>query len=141
MKAPCVSCDSMFKLDDRLVRSTGSLVRCSNCNFIFMVHRPSFAEEPIAQDTKIDQSILDDLYSARRETKAELAVDKIPDDPDDFEVPSLISVQDFDEEASEESYSDVEDTENNGLPDISEYEDIIDWENNTDPEDPSSAMR
>ena len=105
-----------------------------------MVHRPSFAEEPIAQDTKIDQSILDDLYGARRKTKAELAVDKIPDDPDDFEVPSLISVQDFDEEASEESYSDVEDTENNGLPDISEYEDIIDWENNTDPEDPSSAM-
>jgi hypothetical protein len=32
-----------------------------------MVHRPNIADEPIAQDTKIDQSILIDLYPIRPE--------------------------------------------------------------------------
>ena len=57
-----------------------------------MVHRPGFAEEPIIQDTNIDQSILNDLYSIRPELQDELPVDELFEESDDYEVPSLTSM-------------------------------------------------
>ena len=62
MKISCVSCDSMFYIDVSHMKTTGSLVRCSKCHFIFMVNRLNFAEQPLAEDTNIDQLILADLY-------------------------------------------------------------------------------
>ena len=69
MKISCVSRGSMFHLDDSHMKTTGSLVRCSKCHFIFMVNRLGFAEKPIAEDTNIDQSILADLYNTRHDLK------------------------------------------------------------------------
>ncbi len=69
MKISCVSCGSMFHLDDSHIKTTGSLVRCLQCHFIFMVNRLGFAEKPIAEDTNIDQSILADLYNTRHDLK------------------------------------------------------------------------
>lgn len=132
MKIPCVSCQFMCKFDDTLLKPTGSLVRCTECHFIFMVHRPSFAEEPIAQDTNIDQSILNNLYRWRHELKSELPVDEISEESDDFVVPSLISIEDFGEEAQVETDSNIEDFRIANLPDLSEYENMIDWGDNTD---------
>jgi hypothetical protein len=97
-----------------------------------MVHRPSFAEEPIAQDTNIDQSILNNLYRWRHELKSELPVDEISEESDDFVVPSLISIEDFGEEAQVETDSNIEDFRIANLPDLSEYENMIDWGDNTD---------
>lgn len=70
MKISCVSCGIMLHLNDSNVKTTGSLVRCSNCDFIFMINRLSFDEKPIAEDTKIDQSILVDLYNKRHNIKS-----------------------------------------------------------------------
>jgi hypothetical protein len=92
-----------------------------------MVHRPSFAEEPIAQDTNIDQSILNDLYSIRPKPQAELPVEELFEESDDYDVPSLTSIEDFGEEAKEESNSKTEENAFNNLPDLSEYENKIDW--------------
>ena len=122
MKIHCVSCQYMCKLDQSLVKPTGSLVRCSECDFIFMVYRPSFADEAIAQDTNIDQTILKDLYSIRPNLQAELPVDEISEETDDYVVQSLISIEDFGEEAQEEPDSKTEDFRLADLPDLSEYE-------------------
>ena len=122
MKIPCVSCQYMSKFDQSLVKPTGSLVRCSECDFIFMVYRPSFADEAIAQDTNIDQTILKDLYSIRPNLQAELPVDEISEETDDYVVQSLISIEDFGEEAQEEPDSKTEDFRLADLPDLSEYE-------------------
>ena len=122
MKIHCVSCQYMCKLDQSLVKPTGSLVRCSECDFIFMVYRPSFADEAIAQDTNIDQTILKDLYSIRPNLQAELPVDEISEETDDYVVQSLVSIEDFGEEAQEEPDSKTEDFRLADLPDLSEYE-------------------
>ena len=131
MKIACVSCQFKCKLDNNLVNPTGSLVRCPECHFIFMVHRQGFAEEPIVQDTNIDQSILNDLYSIRPELQDELPVDELFEESDDYEVPSLISIEDFGEEAKREPNSNTEDISFANLPDLSEYENMIDWDDNT----------
>ena len=45
MIIPCKSCDSRFRLDDRLIKPTGSKVRCSNCGQIFKVFKPNTVEK------------------------------------------------------------------------------------------------
>ena len=127
MEISCVSCQFLCELENIFIKATGRLIRCPECDFIFMVHRPSFAEEPIAQDTNIDQSILNDLYSIRPEPQAELPVDELFEEFDDYDVPSLTSVEDFGEEAKKESKSNTEDTAFADLPDLSEHENKIDW--------------
>ena len=132
MKTPCVSCQFMCKFDNNLLKPTGSLVRCPECHFIFMIHLPGFAEEPIAKDTNIDQSILDDLYRIRPKPPTELPVDELFEEYDDYVVQSLTSIEDFGEEAKKETNSNIEDSRSTDLPDLSEYENMIDWGNNTD---------
>ncbi len=45
MLVACENCKSKFNLDDSLVKESGSKVRCSNCQDIFTVYRPSPVEE------------------------------------------------------------------------------------------------
>ena len=97
-----------------------------------MVHRPGFAEEPIVQDTNIDQSILNDLYSIRPELQDELPVDELFEEFDDYVVQSLTSIEDFGEEAQVEPDSNIAEFRLADLPDLSEYENMIDWGDNTD---------
>ena len=92
-----------------------------------MVHRPSFAEEPIAEDTNIDQSILVDLYKTKHEFDTELPIDESLQEPEDYVVQSLVSIDDLGEEAGEEPTPDVEGLNYNILPDLTEYENMIDW--------------
>ena len=44
MRIPCESCHSKFKLDSNLVKSTGTLVRCSKCRAVFRVHPPNIVK-------------------------------------------------------------------------------------------------
>lgn len=141
MNIPCVSCQLMCELENNLVNPTGSLVRCPECHFIFMVHRPSFAEEPIAQDINIDQSILNDLYSIRPKPQAELPVDDLYEKSDDYDVPSLTSIEDFGEEAQVEPDSNTQDSNFANLPDLSKYENMIDWGGNKDSGELSATMQ
>ena len=132
MKIPCVSCQFMCKLDNNLVNPTGSLVRCPECHFIFMVHRPGFAEAVIVQNTNIDQSILSDLYSIRPELQVGLPVDEPTEGSDDYVVQSLTSIEDFGDEAQVEPDPNREDLRLADLQDLSEYENMSDWGDNTD---------
>jgi predicted Zn finger-like uncharacterized protein len=38
MKILCESCQSLFRLEDSLVKPTGSIVRCSKCRLVFRVY-------------------------------------------------------------------------------------------------------
>ncbi len=40
MKIPCEACQSIFRLDSNLIKSNGSLVRCSKCQTVFRVYPP-----------------------------------------------------------------------------------------------------
>ena len=141
MQISCVSCQSTCELDNNLVKPTGSLVRCPECDFIFMVQRPSFAEESIAKDTNIDQSILNDLYSIRPKPYAEIPVDQPFEEPDDYVVQSLTHIEDFGEEAKKEPDSNTDDISYADLPDLSEYEDMIDVNDNTNRGESSSPKQ
>lgn len=132
MEFSCVSCRFMCKLDNNLVDPTGSLVRCPECHFIFMVHRPGLAEEPIVQDTNIDQAILNDLNSIRPEQQAGFSVDEQIEESDDYVIKKLTTIENFGEEAQVEPDPNTEDLRSTDLPDLSEYENMIDWSDNTD---------
>ena len=125
MKIPCVSCQSLFRLDSSLVKSTGSLVRCSNCKYIFMVYPSTLNDEPIVKDTNIDQSILFDLFKLERKSRANGILDKTSEKFNSQRVEEITSIKDFDQE---ESDSENENGEYADLSDLSEYEALIDWD-------------
>ena len=132
MKIPCVSCQSLFRLDSSLVKSTGSLVRCSKCKYIFMVYPPTHSEEPIAKDTNIDQSILFDLFKLERKSRANGILDQASEEPNSQRAEEIASIQDFDQE---EPDSESKNGEYADLPDLSEYDAMIDWDEYPDADD------
>jgi pilus assembly protein FimV len=44
----CNQCESSFSIDDRLIKRTGSKVKCSKCSHLFVAYPPSVAEEVVA---------------------------------------------------------------------------------------------
>ena len=138
MKIPCVSCQSLFRLDSSLVKSTGSLVRCSRCKYIFMVYSPAFNEDPITRDTNIDQSILFDLLKVEQKARV---IDAVRGNSKSMHRPGgdeIASINDFEEE---ESDFEIEGIESADLPDLSEFEEMIDWDDVRDSEDFADAQQ
>lgn len=125
MQIPCISCQSRFRLNGGLVKATGSLVRCSKCEYIFMVYPPTLNDEPIVKDTHIDQSILFDLFKVERTNRANGILNQTEDVLKKHRADEIESIEDFDEE---EPDSEIENGEYADLPDLSEYEDMIDWD-------------
>ena len=135
MQIPCISCQSRFRLDSRLVKITGSLVRCSKCEYIFRVFPPSVDQEPILEDPKIDQSILDDLLKIEQAKRAKGSLGQNAEATKSYELDEIASIHGFDE--VEDSTSDSADTGYAELPDLTEYENRINWSESADPEDRS----
>ena len=141
MKITCISCNSIFRLEGSHINPTGSLVRCSRCRFIFIVHPQEFYEQPKTQDTNIDQSILDDLYCMEHAVSSDLPFHVINEEWNNFFAQGALSIDDFNEEVAESSDSKTVNADCKDLPDLSEYENMIDWEDITDSGEPSSARR
>ena len=139
MKIPCISCNSMFQLNNKIIKPTGSLVRCSKCNFIFIVHPQEFNEQPIGEDTRIDQSILFDLFGLEHPSRTELPLDDIAKEWNSLLDQGVFSIEDFDEETVEEFDSSNVDTECEDLPDLSEFENMIDWGDDENFDEPSAT--
>ena len=129
MKIPCVSCQSLFRLDSGLVKPTGALVRCSKCKYIFMVYPPNLNNEPIVKDTNIDQSILFDLIKLERKGTSHGILDQVSNEFNSQRGDGIASIEDFDQE---EPGSESENGEYADLPDLSECEIMIDWEEYSD---------
>ena len=98
----CKECNANFKLDESLLKPTGSKVRCSKCNEIFVAYPPKISEEieaPIEMEFDVeDQQVTEDLKVDKKEKT----------DPDELDFSDMDKLID-DEEASEEILD--EDTE------------------------------
>ena len=68
--------------------------------------------------------------------KAKVVIDEISEESYDYEVESLMSIEDFDEEAVDAE--DEEGVEYADLPDLSEYENMINWGDSIDSGEPSN---
>ena len=127
MKISCVACHHSFQVAAQKLDVNGSMVRCLECNYIFMVYPPKYSGSPVTQDTNIEQSILDDLLEMQTEQAA-------------WEPADDISKQDRNKVDNEfgpvgNPDSGADDTEYAELPDLSEYENMIDWDDINDSDD------
>ena len=89
----------------------------------------------VTEDTNIDQSILSDLFKMQHVRKTKVAIDDISNEMDDYEVESLMSIEDLGEE---EAGAEAEEVKYAGLPDLSEYENMINWADDKNPGEKSS---
>ena len=134
MMIPCVSCNSMFRLDNIHIKITGSMVRCSKCHDIFMVYPPENYTGSNSKDDvaivipNVRKSLLDDLFHVQNKP-TNIAVDTVTNkESDNYLIDSFESIEDF-EEVEED-----EDIECANLPDLSEFEAMIDWDEGKDSE-------
>ena len=104
MQIPCVSCQSIFRLDSNIVKPSGSLVRCSKCKYIFKVYPPGYDDKPITRDTNIDQSILFDLFKVEQTARSKKVPDKTTEATRIHVVDEITSFRDFEEEEEETPY-------------------------------------
>jgi hypothetical protein len=112
----------------------GSLVRCTLCGFIFIVFPQDDFDQTMVQDTNIDQSILDALFQMEHGSGAALSIDDISEEWNSLVAEGVLPIEELNQEAAGEDDSDPEIAECGELPDLSEYEDMIDWGENPDPE-------
>lgn len=56
MIIPCVSCHRIFRVDDSIIKPTGSMVRCSKCHHIFIVYQTGDHSEPELSDRRISNA-------------------------------------------------------------------------------------
>lgn len=57
MIIPCKSCHTLFRLDPRVIKPTGSKVRCSKCGEVFKVNPPNIVERREYQRVKTQNLI------------------------------------------------------------------------------------
>jgi len=95
MIVTCNECESSFKVDDSLIKDSGSKVRCSKCSSVFVVY-------PETPDT--ETGVEDDDFAL--ETEEDFGLDLDSDQQDDDlaveessadELPDLEEMMDFDE--------------------------------------------
>jgi len=71
----CEGCETSFHVDDRLIKSTGSKVRCSKCRHVFVAY-PSVAaleaEEPLVLSDELPDADAGRKSLEQRETDSEL---------------------------------------------------------------------
>jgi hypothetical protein len=139
MKITCVSCRKKFELDRNRIDAIGTLVRCVACNFIFIAYPQDDFEQTAAQDTNIDQSILKALFRMEHSPATPLPLDEISEEWNRLMDKGKLFIEDLGEEASADPDSPAMDVECGELPDLSEFEDLIDWGDHTDVEPPPTS--
>jgi hypothetical protein len=133
MKITCISCRHIFSPDSDRINEMGSLLRCPQCHFIFIVFPQDDFEQAAVQDTHIDQSILGALFRMEHPAGEALPIDDITEEWNSLMAEDILPIEDFDEEAGAESDCDADIGECGELPDLSDYEDMIDWGDHLDP--------
>ena len=103
------------------------------CSYIFTIYPPDVYGLPVTQDTKIDQSILADIFKMQKDPRAQLSIRKLSEEGFNAMVDNNMSSGD---PGDEESSSALEKTGYADLPDLSELEKMIDWDDIKDSDDP-----
>ncbi len=128
MMIPCVSCQSMFRLDDIYVKAAGSRVRCSKCHEIFKIFPPHYNSQTRTKNSnsfsnvavvipKVKHSLLDDLFQGESKPIEKATSKRRREESDN---PLSESIEEFEEVDEDERIEDAE------LPDLSEIEEIVD---------------
>ena len=130
MKIGCIKCQSRFQLDSDRISENGSMVRCLNCSYIFMVYPPDYYGSPVVQETNIEQEILDDLFEMHGRGSEPRIRQNRSEDSRFIVVDNLNTMEHIREEDLNPN-----DAEYAELPDLSELEKIIDWDDIDDRND------
>jgi len=144
----CKECKANFKLDESLLKPTGSKVRCSKCNEIFVAYPPEVseeAEEPIeivsdVEEQKVteefepDKVEVPDTDALIDEEKAPEAEDITDEAVEDLELDFDLEMAPETKEAAKDLETKVEAEETEEL-DLSDLEDLLDKEEEAESED------
>jgi hypothetical protein len=119
------------------IKVTGLMVRCLMCGYIFMIYPPDNSGLPVTEDTNIDQSILDDLFEMQNDPAARISISGFSEEGHSAKADNNKSVGDIGDQDSglapdEAEYAD--------LPDLSELEKMIDWDDIKDLDDPPAKF-
>ena len=81
----CNECDSTFSVDDSLIKDTGSKVRCSKCNSVFLAY-PQPLETDEGEELSLEglDTSLADLEEDDGSLDSEGLLDELELDLDDF---------------------------------------------------------
>ena len=131
MMVPCVSCQSMFRLDGTYIKETGTQVRCSNCHDVFMVFPPANDTEPCPENghskadvavviPKVRHSLLDDLFQVQTQPNAMATSAGKSEGSENYPIDDIQPFEDFEEVEEDEPIEHAE------LPDLFEIEEIVD---------------
>lgn len=135
MIVTCLNCNSNFKLDDNLVKPTGSTVRCSTCKNVFVIYSDvskDLVKEEVADievpDTDVEKEVSDSDFDL-----SDLQVDfddiKTTEDDDiDLSDVELDLDSDFDTSESQEEEIDLSDIQIDFDDDLPGSEDDLDLE-------------
>ena len=98
MLVTCEQCSTSFNLDERLVKSTGSKVRCSKCKHVFVAYPPSALETAPEEDAAPEQEQspeeqLPDAMADRMEAP-DLAAAPEGEDLDLSDIEKMLEVED-----------------------------------------------
>jgi predicted Zn finger-like uncharacterized protein len=111
----CKKCSTSFNLDESLLKPTGSKVRCSKCEEVFVAYPPTPPDE---LDLSEIEEMLDDAEAPAAEDTAEAAVEELDLDLD-------FDLEPEPEKAVEDVALDAEPDESDEL-DLSEIEEMLD---------------
>ena len=121
----CEECQASFNLDENLLKPTGSKVRCSKCNKVFVAYPPELPGEPLKDEAEAVETITEDpaedldmALESDLESELETAGDDTIGDLDfDFDAePVKDEVESSEPEAAEEESDEL---------DLSELEDML----------------
>jgi predicted Zn finger-like uncharacterized protein len=76
----CENCNVRFNLDENLVKESGSKVRCSKCEHIFMAYRPASAEGA-GLEAGVEEEIAEQLPSSVEKDESEEQGAAVPEEP------------------------------------------------------------
>lgn len=138
MEIHCVSCQTPFRLETDRINRNGSMVRCLKCRYIFMVYPPDICGSPVTQETNIDQSILGELLEMQNAPGSCLPIigfrgggrNAPAGEKDPMET---VGTGDSDSNSDDAEYAE--------LPDLSELEKMIDWDDIKDLDDTVANSR
>jgi predicted Zn finger-like uncharacterized protein len=136
MKITCIACQTEFHQPLDRVDPDGSMVRCPMCSYIFMVFQnPDTINSSVAQETNIDQAILNDLLEMHERSGTRIVANDLPDKicsplPDGTDGPDAFPKEHLNENINDVDYAD--------LPDLSDLEKLIDWDDIDEAGDPSA---
>lgn len=123
MRIPCISCQSFFRLDGSLVKTTGSLVRCTKCGNIFRVYPQALDDVRVTKFTNADQSLPDDPSEVEKTNVKNDPPVKTSEAMNAYRIDEIASLDAFEEEREDPEIEDIDPAELTDWDDIPEAED------------------